>query len=143
MATHRKNEDFYLYTGLCLDNGDCFNALTHLRGLQVDGFQFIHLHYGDPSQHESVLNNLKTWGPDLDDLAFPFVHYTEVNDVTDSQYKNVVFVKGLQNIQNTDWVSLYNFANNDPVPVPELAPEANTPSLPPDFPGFPEANTGS
>lgn len=116
---HRRNEDFYLYTGLCVDNGDCYNALVHLRALDPTVFKFKHLHYGEPAQHADLFNSLKSWGPDLDDLAFPCVIYTKVNDFEDNPNREPAFVKGYNNIANTDWLALYTFEGPP-------APPANT-----------------
>lgn len=107
---HKRNEDFYLYTGLCVDNGDGYNALMHLRSLDQNGFRFKHLHYGEPAQHAELLQNLKTWQSGLENLAFPFVIYTKVYDFEDNPNRVAEFVLGLTNIQSTDWVSLYNFS---------------------------------
>lgn len=114
---HIRNEEFYLYTGLCADNGDCYSALMHLRTIDSNTFKFKHLHYGEPNQHEELLNNLKTWGDNLEDLAFPFVIYTQVYDFEDNPTRRPTFVKGLQQIQSTDWPALYSF---------EATPQANT-----------------
>jgi len=121
---HRRNEEFYLYTGLCVDNGDCYNALMHLRGLDENAFKFKHLHYGEPAQHAQLFESLKTWGPDLDDLAFPFIAYTEIYDLEDNPNRVPKFIKGLNNIQNTDLVSLYSF--EAPPAPPANTETANT-----------------
>ena len=113
---HKRNEEFYLYTGLCVDNGGCYNALMHLRALDPNAFKFKHLHYGEPSQHAQLFESLKTWATGLDDLAFPFVIYTKVNDIDDDPVRVPVFVKGIQEIEATDWLALYSFE----------APAANT-----------------
>lgn len=123
---HRRNEDFYLYTGLCVDNGECYNALMHLRSLNQATFKFKHLHYGEPAQHQQLLDNLKTWDPTIETLTFPFVVYTKVNDFEDTPNRVPAFVLGFQAIANTDWQALYDYVNTDPVPVPEANTSANT-----------------
>lgn len=104
---HIKNADFYLYTGLTANGNDCYEALKFLND---SGIQFIHLHYGDPAQHEEVLHNVGTWfqGQDVT-IDFPFVHYNEVIDI--DPYKTVKAIVGIDAIKSTDWVSLFNFTN--------------------------------
>jgi hypothetical protein len=105
---HIKNDDFYLYTGLTANGDECHEALTFLNST---GIQFRHLHYGDPAQHNEVLTNVGTWFQDQGITpAFPFVHYTEVNEFNDNPYKVVRIVNGLTAIKAADWNGLFNFA---------------------------------
>lgn len=104
---HLRNEEFYLYTGLAPNSQDNYDALMHLKKLG-DSFKFTHLFYGDPGQHPELFSALKTWGPDLEDLAFPFVVYTEFHQDGSSEYQKRTFVKGIKNIKETDWVALTN-----------------------------------
>lgn len=106
---HKRNEEFYLYTGLSPQGADSYSALMHLRSIDTNSFRFKHLHYGEPAQHTELFTNLQTWGPDLQDLTFPFVVYTKVYDFDDNPNRVPVFVKGLQAIQSTDWAALYSF----------------------------------
>lgn len=106
---HRRNEEFYLYTGLTSNSNDCYAALMFMRSLDINSFKFKHLHYGEPAQHEELLSSLKTWNPTLENLDFPFVIYTKVYDFEDNPNRVPTFVKGLADIQNTDWVALYSF----------------------------------
>jgi hypothetical protein len=105
---HKRNEDFYLYTGLNETAQESYQALTHLRS--IDGFKFIHLHYGEPNQHPDAVGAVQTWfqGQDIT-LALPFVVYTQVNEPEDIIYKQAKVANGIDSIRNTDWLALYNF----------------------------------
>lgn len=105
---HLRNEEFYLYTGLAPNTQDNYDALMHLKQLG-ESFKYTHLFYGDPDQHPELFKALKTWGPNLDDLAFPFVVYTKVEKVGEFTNQIRVFVKGIKEIKETDWVALSNF----------------------------------
>jgi hypothetical protein len=75
--------NIHLYTAFnatALDGVDCYSALT---AAEKD---FVHLHYADPTQCESVLTAVSSWrsaydatepdaGMEVD--AFPFVTYDE------------------------------------------------------------------
>jgi len=107
---HRKNEEFYLYTGLTSNGDECYEALMHMRN---SGVLFRHLHYGEPNQHEDCLASIKTWKDGLDDLAFPFVTYVKVHDFEDPVPRVPEIIYGLENIKNTNWLDLYNYSFED------------------------------
>lgn len=103
---HKRNDDFYLYTGLTANGNECYEALQHLN---QSGLPFRHLHYGDPGQHAQVISSIKDWFDEGTEVAMPFVTYLEVYDVTDPVAKVAKIVSGINNIKSTDWLSLSNF----------------------------------
>lgn len=73
-----KITNIYLYG----DNGE--DTISVKQWLVENGItQFTYLHYGDPTQHESVFAALNTWpfqsGPESFN-SFPFVIYNELHD---------------------------------------------------------------
>ena len=104
---HRLNIEFYLYTGFNETANNSYAAYQYLKSLGV-GFQ--HLHYGDPSQHADVFNNMKTWFPAEAELSFPFVTYAEIYANTDTPPRVQKLVAGKEAIFATDWKALENFS---------------------------------
>lgn len=106
---HTRNEEFVLYTGFTVNGDECFAAADHLKDLQ---YPIRHLHYGDPAQHEELINNLTTWftvrGEDPK-LKFPFVVYLEVHEDTDFLDKIAKAVIGIDAIKAIDWPALITF----------------------------------
>jgi hypothetical protein len=104
---HIRNDEFYLYTGLTANGNECFEAYSIL---QNSGIQFRHLHYGDPSQHTSVIDNIKTWFPDREeDITMPFVTYVNVYEFQDPVQRIAVVVTGIEEIRNANWQELFNY----------------------------------
>ena len=107
---HIKNDDFYLYTGLVANGDECHQALVFM---QATGIQFKHLHYGDPVQHPNVIASVAGWFPGTGIVpAFPFVHWSEINELTDTNPEIRKIANGLDEIKSADWVSLFNFAGS-------------------------------
>jgi hypothetical protein len=97
-----KIKDIYLCTGLHEDNNGNKRAYDFLSNNNIP---FTHLAYWDPSQHNDLFNNLKTWHdagyPDINE--FPFVYYTAF----DNNYNiRKVFLIGGDSIINSDIVAL-------------------------------------
>ena len=104
---HRRNEDFYLYTAFSPTGSDSYAAYEHMKST---GIFFKHLHYGDPTQIDDVLEAIKSWKDGLNDLNFPFVVYTQVYDPQEEPNRLPFVVNGLQDIQSVDWNETYNFS---------------------------------
>lgn len=107
---HKANINFYLYSGFNTSANDSFTAYQHLK---ATGINFTHLHYGDPAQHEEVINwvNNTFKGTPYEIVVenFPFVTYEKAFDVRDTPPRELVLINGLQNILNTDWKALESF----------------------------------
>lgn len=69
--------NIYLYTGLTPSGGDSYAAK---QWMEDQGIEYVHLHYAEPAQHESVFEALRTWFPEQEILDFPFVIYDERHD---------------------------------------------------------------
>ena len=104
---HRRNDEFYLYTGLTANGNECYDALMHIN---QSGISHRHLHYGDPTQQPQVIENVTTWFPDDNvNIQFPFVTYMEVYDNTDNVPRVPRVVIGVEAIKNTNWATLADF----------------------------------
>lgn len=105
--SHKSNDEFYLYTGLTANGNECYDALMHMN---QSGIPFRHLHYGNPVQQPEVLESIATWfaGENIE-IAFPFVTYMEVYEVTDPESKKARIANGIDAIKNTNWSALANF----------------------------------
>lgn len=103
---HIRNDEFYLYTGLTANGNECYEAYQIL---SQSGINFRHLHYGDPRQHEEVINNIKTWFPERAlDIAMPFVTYNELYEFADPAPRITKIVLGIEEIRGADWQGLFN-----------------------------------
>lgn len=104
---HIKNDEFYLYTGLTENGNECFEAYNILTN---SGIQFRHLHYGDPRQHEEMINNIKTWFPGMQtEIAMPFVTYAKLYEFQDPVSRMPEIVVGIDNIKSTNWSEIFNY----------------------------------
>jgi hypothetical protein len=104
---HKRNDEFYLYTGLTANGNECYDALMELN---QSGISYRHLHYGDPTQLSSVIQSVTTWFPkDSVNIQFPFITYMEIYDNTDDVPKVPKVVVGLEAIKNTNWSALVDF----------------------------------
>lgn len=93
--------DIHLYTGLTASASDSFAAK---KWCDENKINYIHLHYGDDSQHREVFSTLSTWFPGQKDIVdFPIITYHEHYSDSGNLVKSIV---GLKNIQNSNLVSL-------------------------------------
>lgn len=86
-----------LYTNGVQNAAECHEAKAWL---DHSGIEHIHLHYGDASQHEEVLNSLNTWWQGKVVSKWPFVTFKEQQDNLPVVYATANFIEGFENIKS-------------------------------------------
>jgi hypothetical protein len=96
-----KIDQVHLYTGLTETASDSYAAK---KWMDDNGVEYIHLHYGDETQHEVVFSALSTWWPTESVITqFPFVTYREIHD----DYSTInLSIRGLEAITESNLVEL-------------------------------------
>ena len=80
------------------------NSKTALGWMKFQELNYIHLNYGDVSQHLAAFQPLNTWFDNTIDInSFPFVIYDEIND---SFYRTRRIIYGLDEIITSNLVAL-------------------------------------
>jgi hypothetical protein len=93
-------KNIYLYTGLTATGGNA--SAEALQWFDDNNIKYIHMWYGDLSQHQEVFDSLNTWN--IGTFAdFPFVIYEELHD--DYTAVNQALI-GLDAIKNSNLVEL-------------------------------------
>ena len=103
---HKANIEFYLYTSFNETAADGYSAY---QTMQSSGISYRHLHYADPTQVATVVENVQTWFPEQQ-VVLPFVVYTQQYEDSDPQPRVPVLVAGLSEIEAADWVALASFS---------------------------------
>lgn len=112
-----KIDDIYLYTSIFYDADESpenynqtytdqhQNSKTALGWMKFNEFKFVHLNYGEVSQHADALQPLNSWFNNTVAIdAFPFVIYDEIDDKF-RRTKRIVY--GLDEIVTSNLVALY------------------------------------
>ncbi len=97
-----------LYSGLTATGGESHAAHEWLTN---SGIPFTHLHYADPSQHQSVFDAINTWFPEREGgiTEFPFITYEERHDDYTTKVKCLY---GLEEITSSNLIELYSLTES-------------------------------